>query len=347
VRRALVVLAASVPVAACQILAGIDVVSFGRTPDAAEESADGVTPEDGRTGDARDGELDAGPVPLSCEGLPRTCGANGDDDCCAADLVPAGTFSRSYDGVFYTEAGALASVSEFRLDRYEVTVGRLRKFVEAYPGSGPSPKVGTNPSNAADPGWQPIWNAELPKSEAELRTSLACVGTTWTETPSRNETKPINCVDWYVAFAFCAWDSGRLPSEAEWNYVAAGGSEHRVYPWSDPADATVIDESYAVYTAAAAPPGIQLVGSKPKGAGRWGQLDLAGNVAEWTLDWFHGAYDMPCSDCAKTDGGASRVYRGGSFFDDQGWVRVAKRSSIAPTKGADTRGVRCARAPVP
>ncbi len=61
------------------------------------------------------------------------------------------------------------------------------------------------------------------------------------------KTKPINCLDWYTAFAFCAWDGGRLATEAEWNYAASGGSEHRYYPWSKPATSTAIDDSYAVY----------------------------------------------------------------------------------------------------
>ena len=43
----------------------------------------------------------------------------------------------------------------------------------------------------------------------------------------------MNCIDWYTAYAFCIWDGGRLASEAEWNFAAAGGSEQRYYPWGD------------------------------------------------------------------------------------------------------------------
>ena len=70
--------------------------------------------------------------------------------------------------------------------------------------------------------------------------------------PGANESLPINCITWYEAFAFCAWDGGFLPTEAEWNYAAAGGSEQRAYPWSNPPTSTTIDCSHANYDDCAA-----------------------------------------------------------------------------------------------
>jgi formylglycine-generating enzyme required for sulfatase activity len=122
----------------------------------------------------------------------------------------------------------------------------------------------------------------------------------------------MDCLNWYEAFAFCIWDGGRLPTEAEWNYVAAAGSEQRFYPWSSPPSSTQINLLYSEYcqtpwnqpfdplvqtidkyqldttvpwhcTDATLPQPIS-VGSSPRNYGMGGVADLAGNAAEWMLD---------------------------------------------------------------
>src|SRR5262249_38959581 len=127
---------------------------------------------------------------------------------------------------------------------------------------------------------------------------------TWTAAPGSRENHPIDNVTWYEAYAFCIWDGGFLPSETEWEYVAAGGSELREFPWGTANPG--LSSQYAIL-ACSYPTGISRctgvaniapVGSAPLGAGRWGHLDLVGEVEEWMLD-IPAPYVTPCTDCAN------------------------------------------------
>src|ERR1051326_5047431 len=192
---------------------------------------------------------------LSCTGLPPTCGADGNDDCCNSPEVPGGSYDRGYDVAGDSSSGdtsAPATVSTFRLDKYKVTVGRFRAFVSAGMGTQlhpPSENAGAHPKLPGS-GWDSSWNMNLSASTAELIATINCTSSfsqTWTDTPASNEHRPINCVTWYMAMAFCIWDGGFLPTESEWNYAAAGGDQQRAYPWSNPAGRTDIDPSRASY----------------------------------------------------------------------------------------------------
>lgn len=297
-----------------------------------------------------------------CLGLPATCGPSGTDSCCnPGSLIPGGTYYRSYDLAGDGSSGNQsypATVSMFRLEKYEVTVGRFRVFVNAGQGtqvSPPSSGAGAHAATAGS-GWNTSWNASLLASQAALRAAVKCDTTypVWTDSPGANEARPMNCVTWYEAMAFCIWDGGYLPTEAEWNFAAAGGSEQRAYPWSSPAGSLALTASRASYhdgtncvgddMPGCAVTDLVPVGSKSMGDGRWGQSDLAGNVWEWTLDW-HGTYVTPCADCAQMGSGTVRVLRGGSHVSLAANLRAGFRDYFTPANRYFHIGFRCARAP--
>ena len=150
-------------------------------------------------------------------------------------------------------------------------------------------------------GWDATsWNGLLATTAAAWNDNLA--NGTWTATADSSESLPISEVDWYEAYAFCIWDGGFLPSEAEWNYAAAGGSNQRAYPWSPafPPGSTSIDCTQANYDGC--PTGVvHIVGStSPAGdlAGGAGP-DLAGNVWRGTRTGATSSGVTPCADCVS------------------------------------------------
>jgi formylglycine-generating enzyme len=327
----------------------------------------------------------------SCIPLPTSCpGANSKTLGCESYEVTGGPFLRS-DNALVMDASAPATISSFRLDAFEIDVVRFRAFVNAQVASG-GPLVdagagvhaylsggrglnGGGDAGVYETGWDPSWNAMFPavtntidagSSTPDLQTQwdtnlLSCgLAATWTPTTLlESDGLPINCVTWYEAYAFCIWDGGFLPSEAEWNYSAAGGDEQRLYPWgsTDPGTSSI----YAIYGCFYPFPSACNGGSMDTigniadfgltaGLGLFGQWNLAGNVAEWTLDSYDPTYPTPCTDCAAllptgSSPNTQRVYRGGSFDRGEQFLYTSMRVPADPTGRSQAVGFRCARAP--
>jgi formylglycine-generating enzyme required for sulfatase activity len=289
-----------------------------------------------------------------CYGVDPSCGASRDQSCCSAQPVPGGAFMLTDDQMSGT---SMAKVSDFTLDVFEVTVGRFRQFVADYPHSAPAPGDGANPRIMGS-GWDPAWDfGQLPADKAGLIADLKCGEPsfqTWTDTPGPNENLPMNCVSWQMAFAFCAWDGGRLPTDAEWSYAASGGAAARPYPWGDQSP----DPTLAVYCTTYSTATMQCpsptagdilpVGSKPDGNGAFGHSDLAGSMAEWTLDWFN-AFPTTCLDCANLSDPEQRNLRstwGGDWVHGDTFLhaysRIARPADMNGT-AENFIGFRCAR----
>jgi formylglycine-generating enzyme required for sulfatase activity len=306
-------------------------------------------------------------------------GGSGSESCCTSLEVCGGTYDRTYanDGGGPTGEDDPATVSDFRLDKYLVTVGRFRQFVAAwrrgyYPSAGSGIHTYLNggqglensgPGGGYETGWDATdWNnaTNIDPTDANLGSCppFATPYSTWTSQAASNENLPINCVTWYEAYAFCIWDGGFLPSEAEWEYAAAGGSQQREYPWGLTAPGTACPGTgceYAIYLcyypsgsgACSGVTNLAPVGYASKGAGRWGQLDLAGEVYEWTLDVDPQGPHTTCTNCAYTVPVPSgiRILGGGDFADLRVFLLPPPKVVSDATARDDGDGFRCARTP--
>jgi formylglycine-generating enzyme required for sulfatase activity len=308
------------------------------------------TGDGGHDAPKKDAAPDSPPALQSCASISATCGPSGSANCCATGAVAGGTFDRGYDVAGDSLSGTTANpatVSAYKLDTYDVTVARFRAFVNAQQGTQEHPPgAGTGAHAAiANSGWDANWDGNLTANAAALTTALACAGaSTWSDTPGANESLPINCVSWYEAMAFCIWDGGYLPTEAEWNFAASGGSDQRAYPWSSPAASLTTDCTHANYTDTGCAPvsPVRVGNHSPAGDGKFGQTDLAGNVWQWVLD-ADGAYPVPCTDCANLSGTTMRVIRGGNFEADPDQIRVTDRNKLSSSSHFYIVGFRCAR----
>ena len=165
---------------------------------------------------------------------------------------------------------------------------------------------------------------------------------------------PVTVVFWDQARAFCAAAGLRLPTEAEWEYAAAGPEDH-LYPWGN-----LWDEGKLQWNPDNDPDRRTApVGSFPEGASWCGALDMAGNVWEWCADHYDPGYYVksPPTDppgpatevpaCVGMNDGTKRTWtglrtiRGGCFRNhDPGYFRCSMRSNDPFTN--DTVGFRVA-----
>lgn len=247
-------------------------------------------------------------------------------------LVPGGTFAMGSETSFPDEAPIHpVTVPTYCLDRTEVTVAAYRRCVAE--------------ERCTPPGRRAAWPELFPGEE-----------TSWSsychENAQGHDDHPINCVDWQQAASYCRAQGGRLPTEEEFEYAARGGDEQRTFPWGEePPDETRLNACGAecsrevsairgswhpLYPGHDGWAGTAPVGSFPRGVGRWGHLDLSGNVWEWMSD-VSCPYGSP--DCFNDE----RSVRGSGFLQASlQKARATRRNQDAEWHMSGDSGFRCA-----
>jgi formylglycine-generating enzyme required for sulfatase activity len=228
---------------------------------------------------------------------------------------------------------------DFGMGRYEVTVGEFRQFVNATGYRTEAEKEDGCYIYKKNEGWSK-------KRDANWRNPNF----------SQNDNHPVVCISWNDAVAYAEWLSQqtgktyRLPTEAEWEYVARAGTTTK-YWWGNTAS-----HEYANYGADSCCSGLA------KGKDRWeytapvssfapnqfGIYNTAGNVWEWTQDIIYSSdyyKNSIYSDPTGPSTGSNRVYRGGGWNDPATSCRAARRDRYSPDDRSYDLGFRLLRMP--
>jgi len=146
---------------------------------------------------------------------------------------------------------------------------------------------------------------------------------------------PVVDVSWDGATAYAEWVGRELPTEAQWETAARGGTT-TAYPWGDVWDAKRANGR------SGGPGTTTAVASYPPNG--YGLYDLIGNVSEWCRDGYDVGWcgKMPARDPVNETHATDRVLRGGSWFVTQQTLRVASRSGLYPGGRDIGLGFRCA-----
>ncbi|MEO6391036.1 MAG: formylglycine-generating enzyme family protein [Pyrinomonadaceae bacterium] len=214
------------------------------------------------------------------------------------------------------------TLTQFYLDTYEVTNAQFKRFLDR----------------------NPDWRRD--RIAPKLHNGNYLIDWNDRTFPNGKFQHPVVNVSWYAAVAYCQWSGKRLPTEAEWEWAASGGSSGRAYPWGndpvDPKRANYAGSKFGTTTP---------VGSYP--ANGYGLHDMAGNVWEFLADEW-GPYGAAAQTNPVAGGNfivdrnyltviSRRVIRGGSWGGGPINLRVTYRDSHPPEGAKDFVGFRCAR----
>lgn len=303
-------------------------------------------------------------------------------------IIPGGTFNMGAREREFARADEFPvnkiKVDSFLLDKHPVTNAQFRKFVE---------ETGYVTTAEVAPDWEEI-KKQLPPGTPKPPDSLLVPASLvfnspdhpvsiqnyqqwWEWVPGANwrqplgpgsnlegmDDQPVVHVSWFDARAYAKWAGKRLPTEAEYEYAARGGHDEYIYPWGNekvteekanywqgtfPYDNTASDGYQNTAPVMSFPPN------------NYGLYDMAGNVWQWTNDWYHHDYYkmLEKDQLTVNPGGPDQSWdpvepnipkksiRGGSFLCNDSYCagyRASARMKSSPDSGMMHLGFRCAK----
>jgi formylglycine-generating enzyme len=277
----------------------------------------------------------SGTVTITSNGGTETVTINYDnenDPYAGMVFVPAGEFKMGSDsGESDEQPVHSVHLDEFYIDKYEVTNLKYAAYLNEALADGEIGIVGMGTSVTKD--GKKLIDLEADGSYCQISYD----GGTFV-VDSGKENYPVIEVTWYGADAYAKHYGKRLPSEAEWEYAARGGSLSLGYTYSgsnNVGDVAWYSSNSNGHT--------YPVGQKQ--ANELGMYDMSGNVVEWCADWYSIGYysSSPTNNPQGPASGTYRVLRGGSWYVSAYWIRCASRQPTAPSSNYYHTGFRCVR----